>query len=196
LISIMFPSWALAHDPGKHIISLANSDNSERSPANYAQAGNIHWTWEEHMKGFIAGLAIGMGLGIVFAPEPGKSTRSKLKRKVDDVAQDISSEQPNVSANPNEQDAEQGAPAQFTEHETLGETSERAGSSSDEVAEVLNMASKDELMSVDGIGKATAKRIIKNRPYESADDAVENEVLPEKTLENLKQRLAANEDAA
>ena len=54
------------------------------------------------MKTFLTGFALGVGLGIAFAPEPGKSTRSKLKRKVDEVAQQISSEPPNVSQNPDE----------------------------------------------------------------------------------------------
>jgi DNA uptake protein ComE-like DNA-binding protein len=60
---------------------------------------------------------------------------------------------------------------------------------SEAVAEVLNTAKRDELMEVPGIGKATAKRVIKNRPYESAEEAVEEGVLPESTLERVKDQL-------
>jgi DNA uptake protein ComE-like DNA-binding protein len=68
------------------------------------------------------------------------------------------------------------------------------------VTEVLNHARKDELMSVDGIGDVTAKRIIRNRPYESAEEAVQEEVVPEATLEKVKEQLVERnsntEDAA
>jgi DNA uptake protein ComE-like DNA-binding protein len=68
------------------------------------------------------------------------------------------------------------------------------------VTEVLNHARKDELMSVEGIGDVTAKRIIRNRPYESAEEAVQEEVVPEATLEKVKEQLVERnsntEDAA
>ena len=51
-------------------------------------------------------------------------------------------------------------------------------------------------MSVQGIGKATAKRIIKNRPYESAEEVLEEGVLPEKTLEKVKEELVEKKDVA
>ena len=57
------------------------------------------------------------------------------------------------------------------------------------MAEVLNSASKTKLRSVPGIGDATARRIIESRPFESEEEVLENKVMPEKVLKNLKDTL-------
>ena len=44
-------------------------------------------------------------------------------------------------------------------------------------------------MEVPGIGRATAKRIIKNRPYQAEEEILEKGVMPEKTLERAKEQL-------
>jgi DNA uptake protein ComE-like DNA-binding protein len=44
-------------------------------------------------------------------------------------------------------------------------------------------------MSVPGIGPATAKRIIWHRPYESEEEALQEGVIPETTLERVKEEL-------
>jgi DNA uptake protein ComE-like DNA-binding protein len=65
------------------------------------------------------------------------------------------------------------------------------------VADVLNTAKRDELMEVPGIGRGTAKRIIKNRPYEMEEEVLEKGVLPEETLERVKEQLVdKDQDAA
>jgi DNA uptake protein ComE-like DNA-binding protein len=57
------------------------------------------------------------------------------------------------------------------------------------VADILNTANRSELMSVNGIGKGTATRIMKHRPYESAEQVLQEGVLPEETLERVKEQL-------
>ena len=62
------------------------------------------------------------------------------------------------------------------------------------VTNVLNTAKKDELMEVNGIGKATAKRIIKHRPYDNAEKVLDERVLQEETFEKLKEQLVQKKE--
>jgi DNA uptake protein ComE-like DNA-binding protein len=54
----------------------------------------------------------------------------------------------------------------------------------------INSASKDELMSLPGIGEARADAIIKARPFTAASDLVDKKVLPASVAEGLKGRIA------
>jgi len=73
----------------------------------------------------------------------------------------------------------------------------QGGEMLDEAARLLqifNNASKTKLMSVKGIGEATAKRIIDGRPYNNADGYAE--ILPEEVMHNLKKELLEEKEAA
>jgi DNA uptake protein ComE-like DNA-binding protein len=143
------------------------------------------------MKAFWSGIAVGAGLGVLFAPKPGRDSRKKVLQAINTM----------LNQHPTRDKSE---PSERANHDDWVGDSHGATSQSSEkhpreeaVVETLNTAKKDELMSVQGIGNATAKRIIKNRPYKSVDEVIEKEVIPETTLDNVETKLVEkNEDAA
>ena len=54
---------------------------------------------------------------------------------------------------------------------------------------VLNSATRQQLLSVYGIGPVLADRIIQNRPYAAAYDVVEKGIIPESIFAQLKKQL-------
>jgi DNA uptake protein ComE-like DNA-binding protein len=121
------------------------------------------------MKSFVFGLSVGMAVGLLIAPQKGGKTRSKWAQHLRHWFKDDSDE-------------------------NLEQARAEVEQESTEVAEVLNTAKRDELLSVPGIGKATAKRIIRHRPYESEEEVLQEGVLPEKTLERVKEELVEKPD--
>jgi DNA uptake protein ComE-like DNA-binding protein len=123
------------------------------------------WRGEEKlMKAFLAGFGIGTVVGLLFAPQDGAKTRRVLSEygsNLLDKFGDVGKQQPD---------------------------SAKQNSEGEAVADVLNTASKQELMSVDGIGKGTAKRIINNRPYETRAEVVQAGVA-EEILDRVKEQL-------
>ena len=117
------------------------------------------------MKAFLAGLGLGAAVGVLLAPQDGRKTRTMLSERAVDWFERLQSGNQDRSK-PTEKDPE-----------------------SEAVAEVLNTANRSELMSVNGIGKGTATRIMKHRPYESAEQVLQEGVLPEETLERVKEQL-------
>jgi DNA uptake protein ComE-like DNA-binding protein len=143
------------------------------------------------MKSFLAGIGLGTAIGVWLAPESGQETRKKLMARGADLANRFE-KQSNVAGdgeNPEQQSAQPEMDAQ-AEAGSEGQTQ----STQDPVAEVLNSASKTKLRSVPGIGDATARRIIENRPFESEAEVVESKVMPEKVLKTLKNKLVETDE--
>lgn len=115
---------------------------------------------------------------MLIAPHPGQVTRSKLWAR---GKREQGGAQPPTAENVGTPEVSNAAPASATLPLELGEDQR--------LAEVLNHARKAELTSVKGIGDVTAKRIIKNRPYATAEEAVREEVIPEETLARVQEQL-------
>jgi gas vesicle protein len=143
------------------------------------------------MKGFVTGLAVGVGVGLLLAPEEGSETRKKAIKALNSAKDQIPE-----SAKPLVDSAKE-----YLEQlqSRIQPVMDQIGSMPDEATrllEIFNTASKTKLMSVSGIGDATARRIIDGRPYNSADAIVRNGILSQDVLANLKKELLETERAA
>jgi len=132
------------------------------------------------MKAFLTGLGMGAVIGLSMAPDTGEATRRRILRGGNSLLERL-----------------EGLLAAGVRPAQRGQQAKRKQQhhgAQDEVAQVLNTARKDELTSVKGIGDVTAKRIIKNRPFESAEEVLEKNVVPEPVLENIKQKLVVQDE--
>ena len=143
-------------------------------------------------KEFLMGVVVGASFGIFLAPDSGENTRRKVRQRGERLFRSGSEAGLQSNQSGSDSESQSGNAASGTTGLEL--------KTDQSVTEVLNHARKDELMSVDGIGDVTAKRIIRNRPYESAEEAVQEEVVPETTLEKVKEQLvqgnSSTKDAA
>jgi DNA uptake protein ComE-like DNA-binding protein len=149
------------------------------------------------MKAFLTGIGLGTAIGLWLAPDTGSGTREKLMTRTAELANRLEktfegkSEKDNavrVQTGVEQNEAAEKVEAGSDNHETL---------SPDPVAEVLNSASKTQLCKVPGIGDATARRIIENRPFESEAEVLESKVMPDAVLKKLKDKLVnTDEDVA
>jgi DNA uptake protein ComE-like DNA-binding protein len=131
------------------------------------------------MKSFLFGVGVGTAVGLLIAPQAGKKTRAEAHR--------ILGSTQNVQPQQRGRDLSSETMQDRTTEQEMTPAAE-ATAQSEAVAEVLNTAKRDEFMEVPGIGGATAKRIIKNRPYEPEAEVLEKGVLSEATSEQVKEQ--------
>ncbi|MET0204257.1 MAG: helix-hairpin-helix domain-containing protein [Casimicrobiaceae bacterium] len=57
----------------------------------------------------------------------------------------------------------------------------------------INRAKADQLMTLEGIGDARAKAIIKGRPYKGKDELVEKNIIPQGVYDKIKDKIIAKQ---
>ena len=57
----------------------------------------------------------------------------------------------------------------------------------------INSATPQQLMTLDGVGDARAKAIIKGRPYKGKDDLVGKKIIPEAVYDKIKDKIIAKQ---
>ena len=144
------------------------------------------------MKAFLTGLGIGVGLGVLFAPDSGEATRRKLGAHLSDWSESLSQKAENLkTAARRAGDSVSEAAADASEKASdlpPKKTADRKSATS-ERDKLINTVGRDELMKVNGIGPVLADRIISGRPYSSRRELVERGVLPQSTFDELEREL-------
>lgn len=148
------------------------------------------------MKSFLTGLGIGATLGCAFAPAAGRETRKRMKQVAQRLAERSQSlsQSSDVKAEQETHQLKESTPRVQNSRLEEAQSAQAQSSIADEVAQILNTASKTMLRSVRGIGDATARRIIEHRPYDSEDAVLKEKVLSKDTLEELKETLVEKDE--
>lgn len=133
------------------------------------------------MKSFLAGFGIGVGLGLLFAPERGDATRAKIKDQVGGWSEGLSRK----ASDAKQTIEKQVARASQQKNAESSSEARKGPSRSEPDDDAINTLSREELMEVNGIGPVLADRIIAGRPYTSHSDLVERGILAQSTLQEF-----------
>ena len=144
------------------------------------------------MKAFLTGLGIGVGLGVLFAPDSGEATRKKVGHRISDWSESPSRPAENLkkaTRGVGDRVSETAPNASETSCDRPPKKSVDGESASSDIDELINTAGRQELMNVKGIGTVLADKIISGRPYSSRRDLLERGVLPQSTFDELEREL-------
>lgn len=152
------------------------------------------------MKALLAGLGAGFALGLVIAPQSGEETRRRIAERAEDLLEAGREQARELAKRGNELlgsagELAQDFPEKFTSAMQKGRDQLKDLLPGDGVEAVLNNVSRDDLLSVYGIGPVLADKIIRGKPYKSVDELLERGILPESALENLKRELLSKQSA-
>lgn len=84
------------------------------------------------------------------------------------------------------------APAFAADKDAKMATTPAAATSADDKIDI-NRAKADQLMTLDGIGDARAKAIIKGRPYKGKGELVDKNIIPQAVYDKIKDKIIAKQ---
>jgi DNA uptake protein ComE-like DNA-binding protein len=149
------------------------------------------------MKTFLAGLGVGVGLGVLFAPESSEATRRKVRERltglVDNLRRQMDKAKDVVDktvAGYHERSSAESGDSQTTFSPKKDQARERRSFAS---SDPINTLTREELLNVGGIGPVLADKIISGRPYPSRQELVQRGILPQGTFEELDRELSHRE---
>jgi DNA uptake protein ComE-like DNA-binding protein len=151
------------------------------------------------MKYLLAGLGTGVAIGLLVAPQSGEDTRRRFAstgRAARNGTRKQLARLKQVAGKP--QNAIFGLKrhaksAARKAKELASDAGEQVKTSAQSLAStvgagpllLLNTASREDLLSIYGIGPVLAEKIIDSRPYASAHDVVDRGILPENTFREI-----------
>ena len=133
------------------------------------------------MKAFLAGLGTGIALGVWFAPRSGEETRRQLRDRMEELGGTM--QQRAVEIRDRAEDL--GRRAGVAARELASEVRQTVDGAERAILERLNNGSRDDLLTVPGIGPITADKIIAACPFNAAREVVDRGIVPNAIFQDL-----------